>query len=230
MRIHANFDQKVLVNSQAEPWQASPMKGVERRPLDRVGEEVARATSIVRYAPGSHFSPHVHSGGEEFLVLEGVFQDEHGDYPAGTYVRNPPNTRHTPSSELGCTIFVKLWQFLPEDDDQFSIETLNAEYVEDSTQKGVRWLSLFEDQVEAVSMVDVAAGQTFNLSVSAGAEVLVISGELIEQQQSIKEFAWLRVPEQSEIEAVAASQGARFWLKTGHLKDVDKQIKRVQQA
>lgn len=229
MKIHADFDQKVLVNSQAEPWQASPMKGVDRRPLDRVGDEVARATSIVRYAPGSHFSPHVHSGGEEFLVLEGVFQDEHGDYPAGTYVRNPPNTSHTPSSELGCTIFVKLWQFLPEDDDQFSVDTLTAEYIEDAHQKGVRRLSLFQDQVEAVSMVDVAAHHTFNLSASGGAEILVISGELIEQQP-IKEFAWLRVPKGGEIAAVAGAHGARFWLKTGHLTDVDNQIKRVQQA
>ena len=74
------------------------MAGVERRMLDRIGDEVARATSIVRYAAGSRFSPHTHGGGEEFLVLDGVFQDEHGDYPAGSYVRNPPTSRHTPGS------------------------------------------------------------------------------------------------------------------------------------
>ena len=94
-------------------WTPSPIPGVDRRMLDRVGEEVARATSIVRYAPGSRFSPHTHGGGEEFLVLDGVFQDEHGDFPAGSYIRNPPTTSHTPGSEPGCTIFVKLWQFDP---------------------------------------------------------------------------------------------------------------------
>ena len=57
--------------------------------LDRIGDEVARATSIVRYAPHSHFSPHTHGGGEEFLVLDGVFQDEHGDYPAGHLCPQP---------------------------------------------------------------------------------------------------------------------------------------------
>src|SRR5918993_663748 len=93
------------------PWAPSPMAGVERRMLDRVGGEVARATSIVRYAPGSRFSAHAHGGGEEFLVLEGVFSDEHGDFPTGSYVRNPPTSRHTPGSESGCTLFVKLWQF-----------------------------------------------------------------------------------------------------------------------
>ena len=111
MKINANFDQVAFEHSADMPWVASPMPGVSRRMLDRIGDEVARATSIVRYDPGSHFSSHVHSGGEEFLVLEGVFQDEYGDYPAGTYVRNPVNTEHTPASAPGCEIFVKLWQF-----------------------------------------------------------------------------------------------------------------------
>src|SRR5438046_1035028 len=99
------------------------MPGIERRMLDRIGGEVASATSIVRYAVQSRFSPHTHGGGEEFLVLEGVFQDEHGDYPAGTYVRNPPTSRHTPGSESGCIIFVKLWQFDPADRTRVRIET-----------------------------------------------------------------------------------------------------------
>ncbi len=57
--------------------------------LFRIGEEKARATFIVRYAPGTSFARHVHSGGEEFLVFDGTFQDEEGDYPVGTYARNP---------------------------------------------------------------------------------------------------------------------------------------------
>jgi ChrR-like protein with cupin domain len=56
-------------------------------------------------------------------VLEGVFQDEHGDYPTGTYVRNPPTSSHTPASEAGCTIFVKLWQFDPHDRTPVPIDT-----------------------------------------------------------------------------------------------------------
>ena len=80
------------------------MKGVRRRVLDRVGAEVARATSIVSYEPQSHFSAHVHTGGEEFIVLDGVFQDEHGDFPAGLYIRNPPESSHTPGSEDGLSL------------------------------------------------------------------------------------------------------------------------------
>ena len=111
MNLNADFTKRAVVHAATLDWKASPMPGVERRMLDRIGDEVARATSIVRYAPESQFSPHVHGGGEEFLVLEGVFQDEHGDFPAGTYVRNPPQSSHTPGSKPGCTMFVKLWQF-----------------------------------------------------------------------------------------------------------------------
>ena len=77
MNINANFDERAVVHSDQAPWTPSPIKGVERRMLDRIGDEVARATTIVRYAPGSSFSEHTHTGGEEFLVLDGVFQDEH---------------------------------------------------------------------------------------------------------------------------------------------------------
>src|SRR5260370_41608212 len=108
MELNADFSQRVVVHAARLSWVHSPMPGVERRMLDRIGDEVARATSIVRYAPGSHFSPHTHGGGEEFLVLDGVFQDEHGEFPAGSYIRNPPTSHHTPGSEPGCILFVKL--------------------------------------------------------------------------------------------------------------------------
>lgn len=84
-RLHDNFDLRVTLAPPREPsWQDSPMQGVQRYMLDRVGGEVARATSLVRYAAGARFESHTHRGGEEFLVLEGVFSDQHGDYPAGT--------------------------------------------------------------------------------------------------------------------------------------------------
>jgi len=115
MELNSDFTKRVVVHGSELEWQPSPMVGVERRMLDRIGDEVARATTIVRYAPQSKFSAHIHSGGEEFIVLEGVFQDEHGDYPVGSYIRNPPQSSHTPGSELGCVIFVKLWQFQESD-------------------------------------------------------------------------------------------------------------------
>jgi anti-sigma factor ChrR (cupin superfamily) len=107
MELHADLSQRAVLDTTALAWTPSPMAGVERRMLDRRGDEVARATSIVRYAPGSRFERHSHSGGKEILVLEGTFSDEQGDYPAGTWLRNPPGSVHRPWSEAGCTIWVK---------------------------------------------------------------------------------------------------------------------------
>ena len=118
MRINDDLTIPVIIQASELPWVASPAAGVDRRMLFRIGDEVARATSIVRYAPRSAFPRHTHGGGEEIVVLEGVFQDEHGDYPAGSYFRNPPGTSHVPASAEGCTIFVRLWQFREGDDQQ----------------------------------------------------------------------------------------------------------------
>ena len=80
---------RAVVHSEELPWVDSPLPGVQRRMLERDGEEVARATSVVRYAPDSSFSPHSHGGGEEFLVLDGVFSDEHGDFGPGMLRAQP---------------------------------------------------------------------------------------------------------------------------------------------
>ncbi len=111
MRINAEFSEKAVVIPKESDWVCSPESGVDRLMLDRIGDEVARATSIVRYAPGSSFARHEHAEGEEFLVLDGIFSDEHANYGVGTYVRNPPGSGHSPYSENGCRILVKLRQF-----------------------------------------------------------------------------------------------------------------------
>jgi len=108
MNINADYSKKIVINHYDLPWIQSPESGVERRMLERLGGEVAKATSIVRYQPDSQFQMHTHEFGEEILVLDGIFSDETGNYPAGTYVMNPPGSSHAPFSETGCTLFVKL--------------------------------------------------------------------------------------------------------------------------
>ena len=176
MQLNADFSRRVVVHAGTLDWVASPMTGVHRRMLDRIGDEVARATSIVRYAPASHFSPHVHDGGEEFLVLDGVFQDEHGDYPAGSYVRNPPTSRHTPGSAVGCTIFVKLWQFDLADRTQVRIATADAGIHSGSDRPTVSVQPLFQDPVEQVRLEQWAPGARVNISAPGGLELLVLTG------------------------------------------------------
>ncbi|MGJ8621960.1 MAG: cupin domain-containing protein [Yoonia sp.] len=207
MELNADFTQRALIHSHDMPWVASPMPGVDRRMLDRIGDEVARATSIVRYAPGSHFSAHTHNGGEEFIVLDGVFQDEHGDYPAGTYVRNPPKTSHTPGAEQGCTIFVKLWQFDADDRNQFRKEMDNGTPVH----------VLHEDAREVVRFVNLSAGQSFTETPKGGAELLILSGDATEAGDTLVTGSWLRLPEGAKLDLTAGADGAKFWIKTGHL-------------
>ncbi len=214
MELNAQFDRPVLVHSDELEWSASPMKGVDRRMLDRIGGEVARATSIVRYAPGSHFSAHTHTGGEEFIVLDGVFQDEHGDFPAGTYVRNPPTTSHTPGSDLGCTIFVKLWQFDMEDRTQFR-KTMADEL--GTPVDGVATAVLHEDARERVLYCEADQGANLRLDENAGIEMLVLKGALRIDGDTLRKGSWLRLPEGSNLNAVAGQDGAKVWIKTGHL-------------
>jgi hypothetical protein len=185
--------------------------------LDRIGDEVARATSIVRYAPASHFSMHIHDGGEEFLVLDGVFQDEHGDYPAGSYVRNPPTSRHTPGSATGCTIFVKLWQFDPADRTDIRLSTAGCSFAPTKGQASVAVLPLFHDAVEDVRLEQWAPGARIDIAAPGGLELLVLAGSFYEQGERFVEQSWLRLPPGVVFAGVAGPAGCRVWAKSGHL-------------
>lgn len=216
MELNADFAKRAVVHGAKIPWQASPIPGVERRMLDRVGDEVARATTIVRYAPNSRFSPHTHGGGEEFLVLEGVFQDEQGDYPAGTYVRNPPTTSHTPGSASGCVILVKLWQFDPGDRTQIVVNTTGQLYRVDLMQLGVSTMPLFSDARETVRLERWDAKAEIDLLALQGLEVFVIQGCFSESSEVFQPYSWLRLPPHSRLLAQAGAEGCHIWLKQLH--------------
>ena len=124
MKINTNLSLRVCLSHHELPWLDSPASGVRRRLLERDGNEVARATSVVRYQAGTRFPRHVHDLGEEILVLDGVFSDEQGDHRAGTYLKNPPGSAHAPSSADGCTLLVKLRHLDPADREQVRVNTL----------------------------------------------------------------------------------------------------------
>lgn len=214
MELNADFKNRVIVHSDKLEWGASPMPGVDRRMLDRIGNEVARATTIVRYAPNSKFSAHTHTGGEEFIVLEGVFQDEHGDFPEGTYVRNPPTTAHTPGSELGCTIFVKLWQFDKDDRNQFR-KNMADELA--APVNGVATAELHRDDRETVTYSQIDADAVLVNTDDGGIEVLVLDGSVVDNNETLGKGVWLRLPEGQPLSIVAGRDGAKVWIKTGHL-------------
>jgi len=217
MELNADFSQRAAVHAARLAWTPSPIAGVERRMLDRIGEEVARATSIVRYAPQSRFSRHTHGGGEEFLVLEGVFQDEHGDFPAGSYIRNPPTSSHTPGSLRGTTIFVKLWQFDPDDRTQLRLDTATVAYVPDPERTGVELIALFQDERESVRLERWAPNAEIVLPTPGGIELLVLDGGFSEGGEIFEPQSWLRLPAGAALRATVGANGCRVWVKTGHL-------------
>jgi len=206
MNHNDDFTQRVLIHTDTIDWVASPMKGVDRRMLDRIGDEVARATSIVRYAPESKFSAHTHAGGEEFIVLDGVFQDE----------------PHTPGSDKGCRIFVKLWQFDTSDRTPVMIDMNKMGSVPIAERKGVSVMPLFEDDRETVQVETWAAGAQIEIDAPEGAEFLVLDGSFTsDKDEALYKESWLRVPKGDKLIAVAGADGARVWMKTRHLRFLD---------
>src|SRR5689334_4918280 len=217
MELNADFFKRAVVHAARIPWVPSPIAGVERRMLDRIGEEVARATSIVRYAPNSHFAAHTHGGGEEFFVLDGVFSDEYGDFPAGSYIRNPPGSRHTPGSDRGCTIFVKLWQFDPDDRTHLRIDATKMPFSPAPDQPGVAVLPLYQDARENVRLEQWGADAQILLPPTSGVEILVLDGGFSDGNETFERQSWLRLPPGNMLRARSGANGCHVWIKTGHL-------------
>ena len=218
MRINADFSKRVVICPEDYRWVGSPMPGVERMMLDRIGDEVARATSLVRYAPNSSFSPHIHDGGEEFLVLQGEFGDEHQSYPAGSYVRNPIGSSHSPRvGSEGCTIFVKLHQFAKADIQPVVINTRDAEW-SPQYEPGVDVMPLHHFENERVSLVRWAPNTPFREHTHhGGEEAFVIEGCVSDEYGDYPAGTWVRNPDKSCHTPFTRDEGALLYVKAGHL-------------
>lgn len=223
MLINADFSSRAIVAAHEYQWATSPQSGVERVMLDRVGAEKARATSIVRYAPDSYFPRHQHPGGEEILVLSGIFSEGDGHYPAGWYLRNPPGSSHQPFSGEGAVIFVKLWQMRAHEARHVRIDTSDPACWQ---RRGGREICpLFVDEAEKVCVQRLAPGDTlFAAPVEGGAELLVLAGAVMTGGQSYERGSWLRLPAGECPEIDAGTQGATVYLKTCHLTGMAAQV------
>jgi anti-sigma factor ChrR (cupin superfamily) len=219
MMLNMQFDQRVMINTNDHPWQPSPVSGVWRKPLAREEAERGHATSIVRYDSGASFPRHGHPLGEEILVLEGIFSDEHGNFGAGTYFRNPPGSTHAPFSKYGCVLLVKLHQFLPDDLAHVCIDTRHARWL--AGQGNLKIMPLHEFEGEHAALVKWPAGeQSQPHRHLGGEEIFVLSGELKDEHGTYPRGAWLRSPHMSE-HSPSVEQDTVIWVKTGHLAGVD---------
>ena len=218
MKLNANFAENVVIRPEAYRWVPSPTTGVNRMMLDRIGDELARASSLVRYSPNSNFPAHAHGGGEEFLVLEGVFGDEHGQYPAGTYVRNPIGTSHSPCvGPEGATIFVKLHQFDVRDTEQKVIHTDQTAWCPGLVE-GLQVKSLHQFEAEQVALVKWAPHTVFDAHQHwGGEEIFVLDGTFYDEHGSYPKGSWLRSPHLSQHRPFTKADGALIYVKVGHL-------------
>lgn len=216
MRLNADFSKHVVIRPDDYNWVDSPANGVRRMMLDRIGDEVARATTIVEFAPGSHFDAHTHDGGEEYFVLSGVFSDESGDYPAGTYARNPIGTSHKPHTDQGCQILVKLHQFADDDTAHFSVDTTTGEFGA-GRAPGVTALPLHDVPGEKVAIFKLEPGTKVpHHDHPGGEEIFVLDGVFSDENGDYPAGTWIRNPDGSS-HAPWSDGGCTFWIKSGHL-------------
>ncbi len=220
MQINSDLSKRAAEDSGALPWVPSPVPGVERRMLERDGDEVARLTSVVRYAPNSHFTGHTHSGGEEYLVLEGTFSDDYGDFPAGTYVRNPVGSKHAPHSDNGAVILVKLWWMHKEDQEYVRIDTTNEELWRPTGLACVEAIYLHSYQDESTAMYRLAAGARLPArDLPGGEELFVFEGSCRDDNGTYGKGSWIRAPVGDTAPALYCDGGCRILVKRGHLLD-----------
>ena len=215
MNINSDYGQRVVVNHHDLPWVPSPELGIDRRMLDRIGDEIAKATSIVRYHPGARFKTHTHDLGEEILVLQGVFSDETGDYPAGTYIMNPPGSSHTPFSEEGCTLFVKLRHLGPEQVMREVVDTTTAQWYQGMVP-GLNVMPLMQ-QGSGSTLVRWAPQTYFNPHKHyGGEEIFVVDGVFEDEHGCYPANTWIRSPHMS-LHQPFSREGCTIFVKTGHL-------------
>lgn len=246
MLVNSDFSQPAYLNTSDIAWETSPMAGVTRRRLDRLDTDDRQVTTLVEYAPNSHFSAHVHHGGEELLVLEGVFEDDYGDWPAGSYVRNPPGSKHTPGSRDGCLLFVKLGQFDPRDTRFVHAHIDHLETIPHRGHNGRSVASLYSDAQESVRLERWNANTCMPLTPIGGMEILILEGTLtltdttseadvtsanhatselnanttVSTQHPSMRFQqhdWLRLPDGYSVNLMTGAADVRLWTKTGHL-------------
>lgn len=210
-----DFARKVVIDTAAQDWEPSRNPGVWRKPLAREAAEHGHTTSVVRFAPNSFFPRHEHPLGEEILVLEGTFSDERGNYGPGSYLRNPPESGHSPFSRQGCVLFVKLDQFDPDDRASVRIDTRQANW--QPGQGGLQVMPLHSFAGEHVALVKWPPGERFQPHTHfGGEEIFVLSGEFKDEFGHYPAGTWLRSPHMSQ-HFPYADQATLLWVKVGHL-------------
>jgi anti-sigma factor ChrR (cupin superfamily) len=195
--INGDLSIRAAADTTRMPWTRSPSGSVWRKRVHLVGPpESGQVTSVVRYEPRSRFPAHGHPDGEEILVLSGVFSDEHGDWPSGSFLLNPDGFRHAPYSGPGCVLFVKLRQYAGADREHVSIDTNELDW-EPGPSPTVGCKTLYEQAgySDSMRLERWAAQSDLGVVVHAGGvELFVLDGEFADETGAYGAGCWLRLP------------------------------------
>ncbi len=217
--IHGDLGVRAAAHTARMAWSPSPSGTVWRKRVHLVGPpESGQVTSVVRYQERSRFPAHDHPDGEEILVLDGVFSDEHGDWPAGTLLLNPEGFRHEPFSEPGCTIFVKLRQYAGAGRRHAVIDTKALDWAP-STRAGASHRLLYEQPgfPETIRLERWAPGrEPGTLAYPGGAELFVLEGGFEDEADGYAAGSWLRLPAGGS-HAPRTREGCVLYVKRGGL-------------
>jgi anti-sigma factor ChrR (cupin superfamily) len=215
--LNGDIARRATMATQSMEWTPSPDGSVHRKRVHLVGgAESGQVTSVVRYSPGSAFPVHDHPEGEEILVLEGVFSDEHGDWPAGTHLLNPEGFRHAPFSRDGCVLLVKLRQYAGPGRDYRKTDT-NAASWQPTGEDGIEEKPLFDepDFPDRTRLERWAPGAGPSPAAHAGGiEIFVIDGTFEDADGRFEPGAWLRLPDGATLDAHTTT-GCELYVKSG---------------
>lgn len=216
LSINGDLGKRVAADTAAMEWTPSPSRTVFRKRVHLVGPpESGQVTSVVRYEPGSTFHAHSHPDGEEIFVLEGVFSDEHGDWPAGTYLLNPEGFRHAPFSRDGCVLFVKLRQFPGREREHVALRTDALAWQPAAAGVAVRPLYVQAGFADTMRLERWSPGAALGSVVYPnGAELFVLEGSFRDADGEFARGAWLRLPP-GAAHSPSTAEGCVLYIKEG---------------
>ncbi len=214
-----DYSKRLVIDTSKKAVEPSDLPGVDRIPLEREKPDSGITTSVVRYEAGTKFAKHIHPGGEEIFVIEGELSDEFGVYQAGTYIRNPPGSHHSPFSSIGCKLFVKLNQFQQRDSKRVVINTTEKEWLPGFGDLQV--IPLAEFGSESTTLVKWPDGAAFIPHThSGGEEIFVLEGTFIDENGEYPTGTWIRSPHLSNHNPFVI-EGCTILVKVGHMPTSD---------
>jgi anti-sigma factor ChrR (cupin superfamily) len=215
--INGDLTVPVVVDTGAMDWSPSPSGSVWRKRLHLVGPpESGQVTSVVRYEAASSFHAHDHPEGEEILVLDGVFSDEHGDWPAGSYLLNPEGFRHAPFSRQGCLLFVKLRQYPGRDRIHVAVDVATLPWLP-TAAAGISTKKLYDQAgfADSMRLERWERGKAKALHrYDRGAELFVTDGAFTDESGRHATGTWLRFPAGASHRA-GTEEGCTLYVKEG---------------